>query len=185
MLAYREGYLARTNQIAALGYVSCTNQSVVFVLWFERCSNFNEVMGDSERAVRKIESSFRMRNVGFSVFLTYILPRFMRNAILLDRWKISDHLRVTHAVKMVDSCSRENGVLCTVARSWLLFLHDESEWKNFESNIAWGVDELHQTFWFEQFFNGKLCCKIHDLLSVPIIFFWIGLLGAISRWMSD
>ena len=95
--------------------------------------------------------------------------------------------RVTHAVKMVDSCSRENGVLCTVARSCLLFLilHDESEWKNFESNIAWGVDELHQTFWFEQFFNGKLCCKIHDLLSVPIIFFWIGLLVAISRWMSD
>ena len=56
-----------------------------FVLWFERCSNFNEVMGDSERAVRKIESPFRMRNVGFSVFLTCILPRFMRNAILLDR----------------------------------------------------------------------------------------------------
>ena len=42
--------------------------------------------------------------------------------------------------------SRENGVLCPVARSWLLFLHDESEWKNFESNIAWGVDESHQTF---------------------------------------
>ena len=31
---------------------------------------------------------------------------------------------------MVDSCSRENGVLGTVARSWLLFLHDESECKN-------------------------------------------------------
>ena len=99
-----------------------------------------------------------------------------------ERYQITYSKRVTHAVKMVDSCSRENGVLCTVARSWLLFLHDESEWKNFESNIAWGVDELHQTFWFEQFFNGKLCCKIHDLLSVPIIFFWIGLLGAISRW---
>ena len=62
-----------------------TSQSVVSVLWFERCSNFNEVMGDSERAVRKMESSLRMRNVGFSVFLTCILPRFMRNAILLDR----------------------------------------------------------------------------------------------------
>ena len=61
---------------------------------------------------------------------------------------------------MEDSCSRVNGVLCTVTRSWLSFLHDESEWKNFESNIAWGVHELHQTFWFEQFFNGKLCCKI-------------------------
>ena len=44
--------------------------------------------------------------------------------------------RITHAVKMGGSCSRENGVLCTVVRSWLLFLHDESEWKNFESNIA-------------------------------------------------
>ena len=35
-------------------------------------------------------------------------------------------------------------------------------------------------FDFQQFFNGKLCCKIHDLLSVQIIFFWIGLLDAIS-----
>ena len=81
----RLGYVSRINQIAALGYVSRTNQSVVFVLWFERCSNFNEVMGDSERAVHKIESSFRMRNVSFSLFLTCILPRFIRNAILLDR----------------------------------------------------------------------------------------------------
>ena len=85
MFAYRKWYVARTNQIAALGYVSRTNQSVVCVLWFERCSNFNEVMGDSERAARKMESSSRTRNVGFSVFLTYILPRFMRNAILLNR----------------------------------------------------------------------------------------------------
>ena len=98
-----------------------------------------------------------------------------------ERYQITYSKRVAHAVKVVDSCSRENGVLCTVARWWLLFLHDEGEWKNFESNIAWGVDELHQTFWFEQVFNGKLCCKIHDLLSVLIIFFWIGLLGAISR----
>ena len=89
--------------------------------------------------------------------------------------------RVTRAVKIVDSCSRENGFLCTVARSWLLFLHDESEWKHFESNIGWGVDELHQTFWFEQFFNSNLCCNIHDLLSVAIIFFWIGLLSVIPN----
>ena len=83
-LAYREWYVARTNQIAALGYVSRTNHSVVFVLRFERCSNFNEVMG-IRREVRKMESSFfRKRNVGFSVFLTCILPRFMRNAILLN-----------------------------------------------------------------------------------------------------
>ena len=100
MLAYREWYVVRTNQIAASGYVSRTNQSVFFFLWFERCSNFNEVRGDSVRAVRKMESSFRMR------------------------------------MRMVDSCSREIGVLCNVARSWLLFLHDESEWNNFESNIA-------------------------------------------------
>ena len=65
--------------------VSRTNRSVVFVLWFEKCSNFNKVKGDSERAVRKMESSSRMRNVGVSVFLTCILPRFMRNAILLNR----------------------------------------------------------------------------------------------------
>ena len=63
-----------------------------------------------------------------------------------ERYQIAHSKRVTHAVKMVDSCSRENGVLCTLARSWLLFLHDESEWKNFESNISRGADELHQTF---------------------------------------
>ena len=28
------------------------------------------------------------------------------------------------------------GVLYAVARSWLLFLHDESEWNNFESDVA-------------------------------------------------
>ena len=42
----RLGYVSRTNQIAALGYVFRTNLSVVFVLLFERCSNFNEVMRD-------------------------------------------------------------------------------------------------------------------------------------------
>ena len=73
-----------SHQSDRLEYVSHTNESIVFVLWFERCSNFNEVMGDSERAVRKIESSFRKRNVSFSVFLTCILPRFMKNAIPLD-----------------------------------------------------------------------------------------------------
>ena len=81
----RLGYISRTNEIAASGCVSRTNRSFVFVLWFEKCSNFNKVKGDSERAVRKMESSFRMRNVGVSVFLTCILPRFMRNAILLNR----------------------------------------------------------------------------------------------------
>ena len=70
----RLGYVSRTNQIAALGYISRTNQSVVSVLWFERYSNIYEVMGDSEKVVRKLESSFRMRNVGFSVFLTCNFP---------------------------------------------------------------------------------------------------------------
>ena len=46
-----------------------------------------------------------------------------------ERYQITYTKRVTHAVKMVDSCSRENGVLCTVAWSWLLFLHEESGWK--------------------------------------------------------
>ena len=105
----------------------------------------------------------------------------MRHYWTDERYQINYSKRVTHAVKMVDSCSRENEVLCTVARSWLLFLHDESEWKIFESNIAWGVDELHQTFWFEQFFNGKPGCKIHDLLNVPIIFFWIGLVLSLMK----
>ena len=50
----RLGYVSRTNQIAALRHVSRTAQSVVFVLWFERCSNFNEVMGDSAKAGRKM-----------------------------------------------------------------------------------------------------------------------------------
>ena len=64
----------------------------------------------------------------------------------------------------------------------MVIVPSRREWvENFELNIAWGVDELHQTFWFEQFFNGKLYCKIQDFLSVPIIFFWIRLLGAISR----
>ena len=35
-----------------------------------------------------------------------------------ERYQITYSKRVTNAVKMVDSCSRENGVLCTVARSW-------------------------------------------------------------------
>ena len=46
---------------------------------------FHRSKGDSDRAVRKMESSFRMRNVGFFVLLTCVLPRFMRNAIPLDR----------------------------------------------------------------------------------------------------
>ena len=74
---------------------------MVFVLWFERCSN-----GGFGRAVRDMESSFRMRNVDFSVFLTCILPRFMRNAIPLkdERYQITFSNRVTNAVKIVDSC---------------------------------------------------------------------------------
>ena len=35
---------------------------------FERCSNFNEEMRDSERAVREMKSSFVMRNVSFFAF---------------------------------------------------------------------------------------------------------------------
>ena len=112
--------------------MSRTNQSVVFVLWFERCSNFNEVMGDSERAVRKMESSFRMRNISFSVLLTCE----MRHYWTYERYQIIYSKRITHAVKMVESCSRESGVLCSAVRLWLLFLHDESERKKFESNIA-------------------------------------------------
>ena len=81
-----------SHQSDRLGYVSRTNQSVGFVLRFESCSNFNEAMRDSERAVRNMESSFRWEILAFLCFLTCILPRFMRNAILQDRRKISDYL---------------------------------------------------------------------------------------------
>ena len=73
---------------------------------------FQQSNGGFERAVRKMESSFRMRNVGFSVFLTCILP--CSTAQMKDI-RLSKVKCVTHAVKMVDSCSRESGVLCTVA----------------------------------------------------------------------
>ena len=89
-------------------------------------------MGDSERAVRKMESSFRMRNISFSVFLTCE----MRHYWTYERYQITYSKRITHAVKMVDSCSKESRVLCSAVRLWLLFLHDESERKNLESNIA-------------------------------------------------
>ena len=79
--SFRVGILHQSHR--RIKDISRTNQSVAFVLWFERCSNFNEVMEDSEGAVRKTESSFRMRDFGFSAFLTCILPRFKRNAILL------------------------------------------------------------------------------------------------------
>ena len=133
----RLGCVSRTNQIAALGYVSRTNQSVVFVLWFERCSNFNEVMGDSERAVRRMELEWEM--LAFLCFkrVFYRALREMRYYWTDKRYQITNSKRVVHAVKMMDSYTREKGVLCTVARSWLLFLHEESERKNFESNIAW------------------------------------------------
>ena len=70
---------------------------------------------------------------------------------------------------MVDSCSRENGALCTIARSWLLFLHDKSERKNCDSNIAWGVNGSHQTFWsFRSFFA-----------SCDIVFDWYAMLRGV------
>ena len=72
MLAYREWFVARTNQIVSGMHLAPTRASFLF-------------FGLRESAVRKMESSIRMRNFGFSVFLTCILPRFMRNAIQLDR----------------------------------------------------------------------------------------------------
>ena len=55
---------------------------------------------------------------------------------LHETGQMKDIRRVTHALKVVDSYSRVNGVLCAVTWSWLSFLHDESEGKNFELNIA-------------------------------------------------
>ena len=93
MLAYREWYVAHTNQITASGYVSRTNQSVVLFFGLRGVEISTKYWRDSWRTVRKMESSFRMRNVGFSVFLMCILPRFMRNTIILDRCKIFDYLQ--------------------------------------------------------------------------------------------
>ena len=138
-----------------LRYVFRTNQIVVF--W--QLALISLQISTNQRAIRRERSPFRLVNAGFSVFLTCILPRFlgiMRYCWTDKRHQITKSKRITHAVKMEDS-SRENGVLFIAVRSRWFFPLDESEWN-------------------EQFFNGKLCCKIHDLLSVPIIFFWIGLL---------
>ena len=55
MLEYREWFVARTNQIVSGMYLAPTRASFLF-------------FGLRESAVRKMESSFRMRNFGFSVF---------------------------------------------------------------------------------------------------------------------
>ena len=65
-----------------------------------------------------MKASLRTKNVGFSVFITCILPRFMRD-VIDERHQITYSKRVTHAVNVVDSYLRENGVLCTVTRSWI------------------------------------------------------------------
>ena len=65
-----------------------------------------------------MEASLRTKNVGLSVFLTCILPRFMRD-VIDERHQITYSKRVTPAVNVVDSYLRESGVLCTVTRSWL------------------------------------------------------------------
>ena len=73
----------------------------------------------------------------FNVYMYFIaLYEKMRYYWTDEKYQITYSKRVTRAVEMVDSCSRESGVLCTVARSWLLFLHDDGEWKNFESNTT-------------------------------------------------
>ena len=104
----RLGYISRTNQIAALGYVSRTNQSVVFVLWFERCSNFNEVMGDSERAVRKWNHLLEWEMLAFLCFKRVFYRAFWEMPYYWTdkRYQITYGKRVTRAVKMVDSCVR-------------------------------------------------------------------------------
>ena len=38
------------------------------------------------------------------------------------------------------------GVLYTVARSWLLFLHDESEWNNFDQMLLEALTNFTKTF---------------------------------------
>ena len=62
----------------------CISHQSEHRFWFFCLRGVQRSNGGSEGAVRRMESSFRMRNVGFSVILTRILPRFLRNAILLD-----------------------------------------------------------------------------------------------------
>ena len=76
--------------------------------------------------------------LAFCVFNVYFTALYEKRDYYWtdERYQITCNKLVTHAVKTVESCSKENGALCTVARSWLLFLPDESESKNYESNIA-------------------------------------------------
>ena len=61
-------------------------------------------MEDSERAVCKLESSFRIRNVGFSVVLTCIFTALYEKCDTTGQMK--DIRYVIHVVKMVNSCTR-------------------------------------------------------------------------------
>ena len=101
-----------TFSVYAVLYVAPIRLFRVCISHQSRCSNFSELTRDSERAVRKMKS-FKLRNVGFSVFLTCMLPRVCYWTH--ERHQITYSKRVTRDGKMVDSCSR--------ARSWLLFLH--------------------------------------------------------------
>ena len=57
-------------------------------------------MGDSERAVCKMESTFRMRNVGF-VFNVYFIALYEK----CDTTGQMKDIIATHAVKMVEFCA--------------------------------------------------------------------------------
>ena len=61
-------------------------------------------MEDSERAVCKLESSFRIRNVGFSVVLTCIFTALYEKCDTTGQ--IKDIRYVIHVAKMVNSCTR-------------------------------------------------------------------------------
>ena len=75
---------------AAFWLVRATYHSIRYRFFFNKKDNSTSNYDPWISAL--MASSFRVRNVGFSALLTCILPRFMRNAILLDRWKISDYL---------------------------------------------------------------------------------------------
>ena len=118
-----------SHQSDRLGYVSRTNQSVVFVLWFKRCSHSNEVMGDSERAVRKLELSFKIKKSWlFCVFKVHFTALYEERDITGQMKDL--RLPIVNVLLTLWKWWSP-GVLCTVARSWLLFLSDETEWKIF------------------------------------------------------
>ena len=87
-----------------------------------------------------------------------------------ERYQITYSKRVTLALKMVDSCSREIEVLCTVTRSWLLFLQILLEvlmncTKHFDLNSSLTVSCVARFMicWVCRLYFSGLVCSVLSL----------------------